>query len=349
MDVSYASEGYINLRNSIITSSTSLIEPSKRPSLKPSAARPPRLYGLPKIHKEGTPLRPIVSMINSPTYKLARFLSDTLLPFTGKTSSAVLNSTQLVSMVKDMVLSPDDILVSFDVVSLFTKVPVPDTLTIIEDLVQHGLNSDVPALVRHCLTNTYFTWNGTFYKQNEGTPMGSPLSPVIANMFMGKFESDAIQTSTLRPSLWKRYVDDTFVIWPHGLPALNHFLDHINSRHPSIRFTMEVEKDGKLPFLDILFERRPDGSLGHSVYRKATHTDSYLKPDSPHHPFQKNSLIKTLYHRAHGISDQHHLAVKIAKFAELRCKYRKRREVRQRRAQPPLITQPLSYWMERGQ
>ncbi|XP_042202209.1 uncharacterized protein LOC121852182, partial [Callorhinchus milii] len=276
--------------------------------LKPSAARPPRLYGLPKIHKEGTPLRPIVSTINSPTYKLARFLSDTLLPFTGKTSSAVLNSTQLVSMVKDMVLSPDDILVSFDVVSLFTKVPVPDTLTIIEDLVQHGLNSDVPALVRHCLTNTYFTRNGTFYKQNEGTPMGSPLSPVIANMFMEKFESDAIHTSTQRPSLWKRYVDDTFVIWPHGLPALNHFLDHINSRHPSIRFTMEVEKDGKLPFLDILFERRPDGSLGHSVYRKAIHTDSYLKPDSHHHPSQKNSLIKTLYHRAHGISDQHHLA-----------------------------------------
>ncbi|XP_075924849.1 uncharacterized protein LOC142925636 [Petromyzon marinus] len=210
-------------------------------------------------------------------------------------------------MVKDVVLSPDDILVSFDVVSLFTKVPVPVTIDIIENLVQHGLNPEVPTLVRHCLTNTYFTWNGSFYKQNEGTPMGSPLSPVIANVFMEKFESDTIQTSTFRPSLWKRYVDDTFVICPHGLPALNLFLHDINSRHPTIKFTMEVEKNGRLSFLDVLFERRPDGSLGHSVYRKPTHTDSYLKPDSHHHPAQNNSLIKTLYHRTHCISDQHHL------------------------------------------
>ncbi|XP_042202441.1 uncharacterized protein LOC121852537, partial [Callorhinchus milii] len=289
---------------------------------KPSAARPPRLYGLPKIHKEDTPLRPIVSTINSPTYKLARFLSEILRPFTGKTTSAVLNSTDLVSTIKGIALSPDDLLVSFDVVSLFTKVPVPDTIAIIEDLVHQGLNAGVPPLVRHCLTNTYFTWNGTFYKQIEGTPMGSPLSPVVANIFMEKFETDAIQTATLRPTLWKRYVDDTFVIWPHGRPALDQFLDHINSIHPAIRFTMEVENDGKLPFLDVLIKRRPDGSMSHSVYRKATHTDAYLKPDSHHHPSQKNSLIKTLYHRAQCISDHEHISseLKHVRQTEVLCK-----------------------------
>ncbi|XP_061404410.1 uncharacterized protein LOC133340310 isoform X1 [Lethenteron reissneri] len=243
--------------NNIITKSTSLIDQIKQSSLKSSTARPPRFYGLPKIHQIGTPLRPIVSTINSPTYKLARFLSETLLPFTGKSTSAVLNSAHLVSLIKDISLSPDDLLVSFDVVSLFTNVPVLDTIAIIEDLVQQGLNPDVPTLVRLCLTNTYFTWNGTFYKQNDGTPMGYPLSPVVANVFMEKFETDAIQTSTLLPSLWTRYVDDTFVIWPHGLPALNQFLNHINSIHPSIKFTMEVEKDGKLPFPYVLIEKRP--------------------------------------------------------------------------------------------
>ncbi|XP_075923264.1 uncharacterized protein LOC142924610 [Petromyzon marinus] len=293
--------------NKIISDSTALIDEIKQFSLKPSAARPPRLYGLPKIHKEDTPLRPIVSTISSPTYKLARFLADILQTFTGKTTSAVLNSTHLVSTIKGISLPPNDLLVSFDVVSLFTKVPVPDTIAIIEDLVHQGLHTDVPPLVRHCLTNTYFTWNGTFYKQTEGTPMGSPLSPVVANVFMEKFETDAIQTATLRPTLWKRYVDDTFVIWPHGQPALDQFRDHINSIHPAIRFSMEVEKDGKLPFLDVLIKRRHDGSMSHSVYRKATHTDAYLKPDSHHHPSQKNSLIKTLYHRAQCISDQEHI------------------------------------------
>uniref|UniRef100_A0A3B5LXL8 Uncharacterized protein n=1 Tax=Xiphophorus couchianus TaxID=32473 RepID=A0A3B5LXL8_9TELE len=64
--------------NKIISDSTALIDQSKQFSLKPSAARPPRLYGLPKIHKVDTPLRPIVSTISSPTYKLARFLSEIL-------------------------------------------------------------------------------------------------------------------------------------------------------------------------------------------------------------------------------------------------------------------------------
>jgi hypothetical protein len=75
---------------------------------------------------------------------------------------------------------------------------------------------------------------------------------------------------------------------------LQRFLEHPNSIHRNIVFTMEVEQEGTLPFLDVLVKRRPDGSLGHSVYRKPTHTDLYLHAKSEHRPAQKRAVLSTL-------------------------------------------------------
>ncbi len=73
--------------------------------------------------------------------------------------------------------------------------------------------------------------------------MGSPLSPVMANLFKEEFEKNALATATLKPGFWLRYVDDTLSSWCHGLDNRQRFLDHINSLHPSIKFTYEVQKD----------------------------------------------------------------------------------------------------------
>jgi hypothetical protein len=89
------------------------------------------------------------------------------------------------------------------------------------------------------------------------------------------FEKEALQRTSFKPAIWWRYVDATFVVWPHGREKLNDFLLLLNTIHPSIEFTMEIEKDRSLPFLDVLVTRKPDGSLGHEVYRKPTHTDRY--------------------------------------------------------------------------
>ncbi|XP_071454132.1 uncharacterized protein [Hetaerina americana] len=137
--------------------------------------------------------------------------------------------------------------------------------------------------------------------------MGSPLSPAIANFFMEDFEEKALRTAKLRPRYFFRYVDDTFIVWPHGPAALNEFLEHMNSAHPNIRFTMEKEDNGQLPFLDILIKKREDRTLSHSVYRKPTHTDLYLNGESHHHPSQKRSVLSTLLHRAKTISDAENL------------------------------------------
>ena len=101
-----------------------------------------------------------------------------------------------------------------------------------------------------------------------------------------------------------RYVDDTFVIWPHGLNKLNEFLNYINNIHSNIKFTVEIEKDNELPFLDVLVYKKNDGTLGHKIYRKPTHTNRYLHAQSNHAPSQKNSLINTLIVRANRVCDK---------------------------------------------
>lgn len=244
-----------------------------------------------------------MSAINSPTHALARYLATKLRPLSGNTDSYIRDSCDFVNKIKSLRLCEGDILVSFDVVSLFTKVPVDGVLEILRD----KLPTDINQLVEICLKNTFFSWNGNLYEQVEGAAMGSPLSPVIANIYMEDFETKALAAADLKPKSWFRYVDDTFVVWSHGRQTLEQFLVHLNSVHNNIQFTMEVEENGSIPFLDVHVTRKPDGSLGHAVYRKKTHTDRYLNANSHHHPMQKATVLKTLTTRAVRISDAEHL------------------------------------------
>ena len=195
-------------------------------------------------------------------------------------------------------------MVSFDVVSLFTKVPVEDSLSFLS----HHFTEDILAFFKLVLTSTYFCFDGQYFKQTDGVAMGSPISPVIANFFMEDLEEKALNQATLKPTCWYRYVDDTFVIWPHGKDNLTTFLEHLNGLHKNIQFTIEIEEDGHLPFLDIDIYRKRDSSLGHKVYRKPIHTNLYLHQLSHHHPANKHPVLSSLIHRARALRDQESLA-----------------------------------------
>ena len=98
--------------------------------------------------------------------------------------------------------------------------------------------------------------------------MGSPLSPIVANLFMEKFEKEALDSYPLKPTKWKRYVDDTNVIWPHGDAEFKKFLTHLNSISPNIKFTMELEENKRIHFIYVLLTIKEYGTLGHEVFRK---------------------------------------------------------------------------------
>ena len=130
--------------------------------------------------------------------------------------------------------------------------------------------------------------------------MGSPLSPIIANLYMEAFAGKAINISTTPPSLWRRFVDDIFVIIKKT--QKESFISHINSIDEKIQFTMEDSKeDWSMPFLDTLVTPCSDGSLSTKVYRKPTHTDLYLQWDSHHTIAAKYSVVSTLHHRAKAV------------------------------------------------
>ncbi|XP_030758536.1 uncharacterized protein LOC115884178 [Sitophilus oryzae] len=174
------------------------------------------------------------------------------------------------------------------------------------DLIKESFPPDIAELFRVCLTGSYFSWNSNYYEQTEGVTMGSPISPIIANFFMERFEEKALESSVLKPAVWFRYVDDTFVVWKHGRDSLDDFLHHLNTQSPSIKFTMETEVNNQLAFLDVLVKRNGD-HLDHTVYRKPTHRDRYLHNLSNHHPSQKQGIFGTLANRARRICAKDHI------------------------------------------
>ena len=129
--------------------------------------------------------------------------------------------------------------------------------------------------------------------------MGSPISAVVANLYMELFKELVLRNAPAKPRLWKRYVDDTCCIVKRG--TVEGLLDYLNSVRPSIRFTVEVEKDRGLPFLDTLLQMRKDDGLDVTVYRKPTHTDQYLDFRSHHPSHVKRGLVKCLYDRASSV------------------------------------------------
>ena len=211
-----------------------------------------------------------------------------------------------------MPLSPDDILVSFDVTSLFTRVPTGEAVdavcsklelddTLI-DRCELSIDS-IKLLMNECLSCRYFQCKGEFYTQLEGAPMGLSLSVVLANAFMESLEERLLQSAPLKPKYWRRYVDDTFIVWEHGRHTLDQFHQHLNDACPSIQFTREVEEDGKLAFLDVEVSKSSD-KLKTKVYRKPTSSNVYLKYTSHHSDSIKSGVFKCLAKRGDTVCSQ---------------------------------------------
>lgn len=263
----------------------------------------PRLYGLPKIHKTGNKMRPIVSNINAPTYNLANWLVSEFHKIGVAKSFQVKNCEDAAKRVNGLLLNDDDVMLSFDVVSLFPNIPMDYAIQFLEEhLVEKGVSgeklSTLISLTELCMYNNQFTFRDKFYKLKEGCAMGNPLSPYIANVFLAKFEND-FSKHTLFPSFWIRYVDDVFAIVKRQ--KIRQVLNHINSsKYSSLKFTLETEIDGKIPFLDLLITRK-ENKIGLGIYHKPTSTTRYI-PSTSHHPAQhKKAAFNSMIHRLTNI------------------------------------------------
>ena len=217
------------------------------------------------------------------TYGVAKELTKILKPFIGKSPHHINSTNDFVEQDKHINLTPGECLSSYDVSALFTLVPVDPALKVIKDLLEkrpHSQGKNSTPCRRHNSTirvlcpNTYFSFQGQFYEQIKGASMASPVSPIVANLYMGYFEQRAFSAAP-HPRFWHRNVDDTFVIQKEI--HKQDFLQHINSVDPAIQFAVENNKeDGAIPLLDTIVKPEADGKLSTTVCRNLpTLTSSY--------------------------------------------------------------------------
>ena len=221
---------------------------------------------------------------------------------------------------------------SFDVSSLFTNIPLNETIDLCTDLIFDESDSfdfsdctfkraEFKKLICLAVKKNHFIFNGNLYDRMDGVAMGSPLGPAFANKFMSCLEKNSLGScpDEFWPVLYRWYLDDAFCLF-HKKEHAEKFLDFINSQHPNIKFTVEFENDNSIPFLDVLVTR-DDTGFSTSLYRKKTYTGLYSNFDSLAPDKYKANLISVLILRAFQICSSYvSFHQEITRIKDILCK-----------------------------
>ncbi|XP_011868003.1 PREDICTED: uncharacterized protein LOC105562081, partial [Vollenhovia emeryi] len=252
----------------------------------------PRAYGLPKVHKLECPLRIIVSSVNSPLFNIADFLHKIIQKNIDPPKSHIQNSFQLVDELCNIELEPNYQLASLDVISLFTNVPLDSVIHSLKNR-WNSISGHTPLTceefligIRLVLNSTYFKFNNQVYKQIFGTPMGSPLSPIVASIVLQDLEEAALKKLSCTLPIYYRYVDDILLAAPSD--AFDHVLNVFNSFHKRLKFTLGISSNNQINFLDVSIMVRQN-TIYFDWYHKPTFSGRIAY--SCHHPLRR--FIKT--------------------------------------------------------
>ena len=246
----------------------------------PQSNQPARMYGTAKTHKFESPdtisleelkFRPIIAQTGTYTYKASQVVASFLKPLTDENPYIIRNTQDFPDMIKQQpTLEPDEEYVSYDVESLFTNIPVHETIEYIlkEIYTNHKIKPMCSKLIFKRLllkltTESTFIFNGKYYKQTDGCTMGGPLSVIFSDIFMTKMEKEAL-LPPLKPTFYKRFVDD--IITRRKLNAPDKLLEFLNSYHPNIKLTCEISPN---KFLDTKINNT-NNVITTEVYRKKT-------------------------------------------------------------------------------
>ena len=261
------------------------------------------MYGLPKIHKQDVSLRPILSMTGSAQHQLAQRLTSVIDPVLSLYSTyCISDSFTFADKVKTFNFPPSVFLCSCDVCSLFTNVPLAETIEMCAHALYDGELTPPPfpravfvELMQTATSSVEFSFNNIMHRQIDGVAMGLPLGPSLANIFVGYYEALLFKRIN-KPLMYHRYVEDTFAVF-NDEDECNEFFSHLNSLHPSLRFTFEKKRNRTLPFLDVLVEKN-NYEFFASIYKKPTFTGQYIRWNSFCPIKRKTNLTSTLVHRA---------------------------------------------------
>lgn len=180
--------------------------------LYPMNPKTPRLYGLPKVHKQGYSVRPVVSYVDSPCQKLSSWLHTILKDITGFTADLSTNNS--ITFTKEL----KDIETAHSSAMLFPSIPPAECTELVKSLL---IKKHVPPLIcdhlilliSTVLDQDFFLFNGNLYRQKTGLTMGSCLSPLFSEVFMNAVEQKILNSQyKVNLNFYRRYVDDIFIL-----------------------------------------------------------------------------------------------------------------------------------------
>ena len=266
---------------------------------------PGYIYGNVKTHKANNPLRPIISQVPTPTYSLAKSLNKIITPYI-PSQYTIKSTNDFIDILHSTKCS--GIMASLDVESLFTNVPIDDTIDIIiETVYKHPTilppkmpQSILKDLLLLCTKEAPFVApDGAMYRQIEGVAMGSPLGPVFANFYMGYLENKVFKEKENKPSIYVRYVDDIFLQIDSVEQLIN--LKQLFQENSKLKFTYELSVQNRLPFLDVNVTSSNNKFLT-KVCHKPTDSGKCLNANSECIERYKNSVVMSYLNRAYKVS-----------------------------------------------
>ena len=200
------------------------------------------------------------------------------------------------------------VMASFDVESLFTNIPLKETIDLCVDILFYdrtnidGITKDYFCdLLTICMSESLVLFDGEYYKQIGGVAMGSPLGATFANIFLCFYEQIWLEKFPVefKPVVYRRFVDDTFLLF-RSYEHIEKFRTYLNCQHPNIKLTSEIEEHNCMSFLDIKITRELN-SFSTSVYRKPTFSGVFTNFDSFIPLSYKTGLIWSLLYRAFSL------------------------------------------------
>jgi hypothetical protein len=258
-------------------------------------------YMIPKVHKPTLAWRPIIPATGTWNACIAKVVDHYLQPIVKETPSYVQDSTSLIQALESKVipghLQPHEtcFFVTADVESLYTNIPLDEAWNVTRGAIMNtsfSFKNCLNLMCRHVLFNNTFKFNGKAYIQVDGVATGSPLAPSVANLFMHSLEIDVIRKWDSLILLYRRYIDDLFILFKGSEQDLNKFIEDMNNLHNNIRLTWKVDQN-QAEFLDLVIFKGPrwPNQVDYRIHQKALNSYLYLPWTSFHPMASKLSFI----------------------------------------------------------
>ena len=205
-------------------------------------------------------------------------------------------------MIRNFTIPTGALLVTADIESMYTNISHTEGLMAIKKCLEcnpdYSQTRPPTKFLLHLLciilTKNDFLFDGEFYLQICGTAMGKTYTPSYANIFMAEWERHIFWKLQLKPLIYKRYLDDIFMVWTHGIETFQEFITTVNTNNPCITLTAE-HSPTKINFLNLtlFIDPRKPTSIQTRIYHKPTDTMQLLHRQSFHPPATFSGLIKS--------------------------------------------------------